>query len=208
MKYTDNITKRINRLIEKDMMDSTSVSTIYRQKFFNKYTFRIDLTVDAHDFFKFSDMIEQIKPCLEHIAFLSERRETYELFVYGTDPKIFSIIASKCSKFWVNQIMLIDPAAWNKKFPKPKPKSPLYFGKYQYRISFRDPKWAADIERQNELNQLEIEYKLVTRIHSNSRTPTNTQGIIKDSYLYVNRLPEVLVVKLMYASDILEVSKR
>lgn len=208
MTYDLQIQKKLDRLIKNEMVDPTTISTSYRQKFFNKYTIRIVLSIYVQDLFKFDELVANVSVHFNNIALLVAKKETSEILIYSSDPKVLSIVNSKCKNFWVNQIMFIDKSSWNKKFPKPKQKNPLYFGKYQYRIGFNDPKWETKEDRIFELSQLGIDYKIVTRIFPKSKTPLNPAGWPKECFVYVDKLPEVLVMKLMYGNEISEISTR
>jgi hypothetical protein len=100
------------------------------------------------------------------------------------------------SHFLFNHLRLVDETCWHLSLPKPRPKRKFY-DTYGWRITFRDPRWGQQDEANEALEQIG-DHKLV--ISDNPNKP--------GSFLYLSRLNDVLMFKLMHAEQIQSIEDR
>jgi len=197
--YEARMTRAIAKLIDTARIDR--VDTYKRAKFFDKYAFRVSLNVSLDQWVNFDDLTQYYHTMFDPMdAHLVCVRSTFDIFVYGNDPAILTWLI-KHPSVQINNMIQTDPASWHKKLPKKKNLG-KFFGEFRFRIRMRDAQWGAKQENVDQLAELEMNHRMVLRKYNPD------VAVYRDTFIYVNKLNEVLVLKLMFGDQVAEVTER
>jgi hypothetical protein len=206
--YESKMNKILLRLVETEKVDQSSITFQKRAKFFDKYAYRVSISPTLENWHKFDELKNEIITDLEPLGAFVIAKNSYDIYVYGNDPKILQVISKKTKNFWINAICQTNKDYWHMPLPKSKFRNSLFYGQYKFRIKMKDKKWGENEININQLNELDMNHKLVCKKFSNSKTDTTPEGVVRDTYIYVEKLNQVLVIKLMFGIQVGEVVER
>lgn len=196
--YEARMSRAITKLIDTARIERAE--THKRARFFDKYAFRVGIGVSLQQWVDFDTLMREYHDIFDPMdAHLIGVKSTFDIYVYGNDPTILTWLL-KHPSVQVNSVVQTDPAFWNKQLPQKN--TGKFFGEYRFRIRMRDALWGSKQENIDQLNELEVNYRLVLRRYNYS--PNN----VRDSFVYVSKRNEVLVLKLMFGDQVSEVSER
>lgn len=207
--YEARMERAIARLIEDEILDLDASEMFNRARFFGRYAFRVALSPTLESWHRFDELKEQLHAGLDPLdAHIVSVKPTYDFYVYGNDPSIIRWVQQYHANFFVNGVRQTNPAHWGKPLPKQNTNKGLFYGDYRFRVKLRNPVWGECQTNLDQLAELELDHKLVLQKYSNSKTPELANGKTRATFLYVKKLNEVLVLKLMFADQVAEVEDR
>jgi hypothetical protein len=207
--HEQRMERAIARLIDEDILSLGSSEYLNRPRFFNKYAFCVGMSPTLTSWHKFAELREFLHQNLDQLGtHIVSVKHTYDFYIYGNDPAILRWIQMNHENFFVNFIRQTNPMAWDKPLPKSKPHTRKFYGQYSYRMIMKDRHWGVDTDNLQQLVELQLAHKLVLRKFSHSVTEQKPQGLIRDTMIYVDKLAEVLVLKLIFADQVKEVEER
>ena len=206
--YETRMTRVINNLINTSRIERVDVYK--RAKFFGQYAFRVNLGISLNQWVKFDELMQQYRnvfdPMGGHIVGL---KSTFEVYVYGNNPEILTWLYRHPS-ISILSLVQTDPTCWHKPLPKAKKNVGKFFGEYRFRVRMRDELWGGKQANVDQLDELEMDHKLVLRKWPHSVSTPNVAPLaqIRDTFIYLKKVNEVLVLKLMFADQIADVEER
>jgi len=206
--YSARMDRAIANLINTGRIERADVYK--RAKFFGQYAFRVNLWVSFSEWVNFDAVMKKYHDIFDSMgAHIVGVKSTFDIYVYGNNPAILTWLHRHLSVH-INSFVQTDPAYWHKKLPPSKKNIGKFFGEYRFRIRMRDIRWGLDQNNVNQLDELEMDYKLVLRKwhHSVSTPGMPIAGQIRDTFVYVNKLNEVLVLKLMFGDQVADIEDR
>lgn len=195
--YDQKIQRVCNAFMDRELLEQSQIQTLQRPLFFGQYPFAIGFTPVREMWFKYDELkefvVEGLKNSEHH---LQSNRLTLEFHAFAKDPSVLRWLLKNQKPFYFNHIRLIDPACWNMRLPKPRPKT-KFFEEFGWRIEFKDPKWGLNENNLVELQRLGGEHKLTCSPRANPKT-----------FLYLSKLSDVLMFKLIVGDQILDIEDR
>ena len=186
------------------------VDTYRRAKFFDKYAFRVNLGVSLKQWVDFDELMRFYHSAFDPLdAHLVGVKSTFDVYVYGNNPAILTWLHRHPSVN-INSFAQTDPAYWHKKLPPSKKNLGKFYGEYRFRLRMRDFRWGTIQENVDQLDELEMDHKLVLRRwhHSADDPALAPLAKVRDTFIYVSKLNEVLVLKLMFGDQVADVEDR
>lgn len=206
--YEQRMERAIRALVDSDILDSSASEVRHRPRFFNKYGFRISVSPTPDSWIRFDDLKQRLHDKLDSLgANIIANRSTYDFHIYGNEPSIIRWFLTNHSAFYVNSVIQTHKDSWSKPMPKTNRKG-KFFDEFMFRIKMKQRDWGTEKENVDQLLELGLHHKLVCRKFSNSVTPICPEGVIRDTFVYVDKLNEVLVLKLMFGDQVVEVEQR
>lgn len=206
--YEQRMKRVTDNLINNDRIDR--VETYKRAKFFGKYAFRVNLWVSLAQWVEFDQLMQDYRKIFEPLgAHLVGVKSTFDIYVYGNDPAILTYLLRRPSII-LTSLVQTDPTCWGKALPKATKNTGKFFGEFRYRIRMRDIWWGLDQKNIDQLDELEMNHKLVLKRwhHTAGVKNMNTRAQVRDTFVYVRKLNEVLVLKLMFGDQVTDVVDR
>lgn len=206
--FAERQKRAITKMINNGVVEEIAVSWLKRPRFFGKYPFCVSMTPTYMGWTEYDELSQKIRTALEPLgAHLVCTRNTFFFYIYGDDPAILSWIHSNHRNFLVTAIRQCDPDYWNHRLHEPNKSGPFY-GEYPYRITLKSPYWASEHPQDLEqLEKLEIGHKVVTKIHPNM-AGMETKFAAQRCFIYVRKVSEVLVLKLILGDQISAIDDR
>lgn len=202
------MTRAIANLISSGRIDRVDVYK--RAKFFGQHAYRVNLGINLTEWVNFDELMREYHRVFDPMgAHLVGVKSTFDIYVYGSTPDVL-VWLHKHKKVHINSFVQTDPAFWHKKLPPSRANTGKFFGEYRYRLRMRDHLWGTKPDNVNQLDQLEMDHKMVLKKwhHSMSTPGTNVEQQVRDTFVYVDKLSEVLVLKLMFGDQVAEVEDR
>jgi hypothetical protein len=207
--YETRMARVVTRLVDNDRLDADCVALYKRARFFNKYAFRIGIGLSLSQWVNFDEIVRDLHAVFDPLgAHIVAVRTTMDVYVYGNDPAILTWLAKRPS-FRLTDLFQTDPKFWHKKLPKAK-KQTVFYGEYHYRIRMRDQWWGLDAKNVEQLDALEMDHKLLMKSmhHTKNVQGLSQYGRYTGTFIYVRKLNEVLVLKLVFGDQVGEVIER
>ncbi|MNK72307.1 hypothetical protein D3C87_917800 [compost metagenome] len=207
--YEQRMERAIARLIDNAILDADASEMLHRPKFFAKYAFRLAISPALSSWHNFDELKQELHGALDELgAHIVSVKATYDFYIYANDPKVLRWIESHNSRFFVNSVRQTNPAHWGKALPKQNHDKGKFYGEFRFRVKMRNRTWGTDAENAKALEELGVHHKLVCKKYSNSVDERHPEGVVRDTFVYVDKLNEVLVLKLMFADQVAEVEDR
>lgn len=207
--YEARMERAIARLTDEGILDLNASEMFNRAKFFGRYAFRVALSPTLESWHRFDELKAQLNEGLDSLgAHIVSVKPTFDFYIYGNDPAILRWVYHHHSNFFVNGVRQTNPAHWHKPLPKQNHNKGLFYGTYRFRVKMQSAVWGEQAENLSQLAELGLDCKLVLQKFSNSKTPELESGRTRATFVYVNKLNEVLVLKLMFADQVSEVEDR
>lgn len=206
--YEARMSRVITNLIDNGRIDRAELYK--RAKFFGQYAFRVNLGVSLQQWVDFDELMRHYHSVFDPLGgHLVGVKSTFDVYVYGNNPAILTWLYRHPS-VQINSLAQTDPAYWHKKLPPSKKNTGKFYGEYRFRIRMRDFLWGTIQENIDQLNELEMDYKLVLRKwhHSVSTPGVAPLAQVRDTFIYLTKLNEVLVLKLMFGDQVADVEDR
>lgn len=192
--YDQRIHRVCKAFTDKALLTEEDISVIRRPLFFGHHAFGIGFAPYAENWSRYDELKEFITASLKgHDFTLQSNRRTMDFHMFASDPAVLRWLIKHNSPFIINYLRLVDQSCWHLKLPKPRPKE-KYYGEFGWRISFKDPMWASKNSNLDELDKLGGPTKLVV-------SPFRT-------FLYLSKLNDVLMFKLILAEQIADIEDR
>ena len=208
---------RMNRAIAKliDTGRIEFVETYKRARFFDTYAFRVGIAVSMTQWVNFDEVLQGYHKVFDPLdAHIVAVKNTFDIYVYGNDPAVLTWLV-KHPSVSINTLVQTDPSFWHKKLPNSAKNTGKFFGEYRYRIRMRDSIWGLNPSNVAQLNELEMNHRMVLRkfhhaasmLKANPGMKIGGNGV-RDTFIYLNKVNEVLVLKLMFGDQVSEVTER
>jgi hypothetical protein len=195
--YDQKIQRVCRAFEDKGLLEASQIQTVQRPLFFGTFPFAISFAPVREKWFKYDELKEFVVEGLKNSDIsLQSNRFTLEFHLFSGDTNVLRWLLRNQAPFYFNHLRLVDPACWSMKLPKPQPKT-KFFEKYGWRIEFKDPKWALKDENIAELERLGGDLKITCSPRANPKT-----------FLYLSKLNDVLLFKLIVGDQILDIEDR
>lgn len=207
------IERAIAKLIERETLDAENFFVIRRPKYYEKYEFVINVRPDASAWHRFDEVVDVVRDGLAQYDVHIVASKTLEVYVYGSDPNVLRWFLQLRDDISLGHIKLTDEAYHNHKLPKRKKNPGGFFANYRYRLRMLPHAWGVDPDNIDAFEQLELTSAKIVLRHWHSKSERDKinlppEASIRDTFIYVGKLSEVLVLKLMFAGQIIEVVER
>lgn len=195
--FEQRVQRACNALIEGDLLQESEIATVHRPLFFGQYAFGLGFTPVREKWHQYDELKELIVQGLQGLDYhLQTNRRTLEFHIFSSDPNALRWVIKHEKAFLFNHLRRVDRSCWHLSLPRPKPKTKFY-GEYGWRITMRDPTWGHKRENYAELERLSGEHKLLVNDYPKPGT-----------FLYLKKLSDVLMFKLMHAEAIRDIEDR
>ena len=196
--YDQRLQRASDRLVDACHLAEDEVTVMSRPLFFGQYPFSLGVTPVREQWYKYDELKEKISEGLAGIDYhLQSNQRTLQFNVFSKDVSVIRWFLRNHHSFLFNHLRIIDKRCWHWQMPKPQHRTSFY-GKFKYRIDFKDPQWGQNENNKAELERLSGDHKLVV-----SNIP-NKPG----TFLYLVKLADVLMFKLMFAEAIKNIDER
>lgn len=195
--YDQRIQRACQAFLDKGLLEDSQIQTLQRPLFFGQFPFAIGFSPVRELWFKYDELKEFVVAGLKNSEHtLQSNRNTLDFHVFSGDPSILRWLLTHQSPFYFNHLRLVDQVCWNMRLPKPRPKT-KFFDEYGWRIEFKDRKWGLNEQNVKELGRLGGPLKLTVSPRANPKT-----------FLYLSKLNDVLLFKLIVGDQILDIEDR
>ncbi len=196
--FEQRLQRACDQLVDRDLLEKSQIVVVHRPLFFGQFAFGLSFTPVREQWYRYIELKEFVISGLDGLDYhLQSNQRTLQFNIFSSDTKILRWLIKHQSNFMFNHLRRVDPKAWHLSLPKPRPKMKFY-GQFGWRIAFKDPKWCVDPDNLAELDRLSGTHKLVL-----PNLPAKLGG-----YLYLDKLSDVLMFKLMHAEDISNIEDR
>jgi hypothetical protein len=195
--FNQRIQKACAALVERELLEEKDIVTLKRPLFFGQYAFALGFTPVREEWHRFDELKDQLTGGLEGRDYhLQTNSRTIEFHVFSSDPSVLRWVMQHQSHFLFNHLRLVDGDCWHLRLPKVRAKRKFY-DMFGWRITFRDPLWGKKPDKDEALEQIG-DHKLV--VSDNPNKP--------GTFLYLSRLNDVLLFKLINAEQIQSIEDR
>jgi hypothetical protein len=196
--YNQRIQRVCRSFTDKDLLDQSQILSINRPLFFGQFAFSIGFSPVREKWYQFDDLRQEIITGLEGRDYsLHPNSTTLDFHVFSSDPAVLRWLERKQANFIFNHLRLVNESCWHLPLPRTKKKT-RFFEDFSWRISFKDPAWGSRDNVAQDISRLQGRTKLVVY-----------PGPVKPrTFLYVDKLSDVLMFKLMAAEEILDIEDR
>jgi hypothetical protein len=192
--YDQRIQRACKAFTDRSLLSEEDISVIKRPLFFGHHAFGVGFAPYAENWSRYDELKEFITSSLDGLDYtLQSNRRTVDFHLFSSDPTTLRWLIDHSGPFIINYLRLVDKACWHLKLPKPRPKT-KYYGEFGWRITFKDPAWGTKSDNLEELDKLGGPTKLVV-------SPFRT-------FLYLSKLNDVLMSKLILAEQIADIEDR
>lgn len=191
--FEQRIQRACDVLLDRGAIDESQIEVVKRPLFFGQYAFGIGLSLELSnwgDWIQVKDKI--VESMRDYDMALQSNRRTYQFNVFSSDVNVLRWFIRHRNMFSFNHLRIVDRSCWDLKLPKPRPKGKFY-GEYGWRFGFKDPLWGSNPENVAELEKLQGPVKLVQ---------------YPRSFLYLDKLSDVLLFKLIVGEQLLALEDR
>lgn len=179
--------------VDRELLEEQQIAVIHRPLFFGQFAFGVGFTPVREQWYRYDELKEFVSSGLDDFDFvLQTNKRTLDFHAFSSDPSVLRWLLRHQSPFYFNHIRLVDRSCWTMKLPAPRPKTKFY-GEFGWRISFKNSNWGVDPENAEHLERLSGPLKLV---------------VAPRTFLYLSKLSDVLMFKLMAAEQILDIEDR
>lgn len=195
--YDQRIQRACKAFLDRDLLEADHIQTLRRPLFFGQYPFAVGFTPVRELWFKYDELKEFVvegQKAYDHV--LQSNRNTLDFHIFSGDPSVLRWLLKHQSPFYFNHIRMVDKESWSMRMPKPKPKT-KFFEEFGWRIEFKDRKWGLNPQNVKELDRLGGPLKLTCSPRANPKT-----------FLYLSKLNDVLLFKLIVGDQILDIEDR
>lgn len=190
------------------MMSADQIEILQRPPFFNRYRFGIGLSTTPESWHRFDELKNMVQTGVAALdCFVQSNSKSYEIYLFSSNPKVIRWMARNHRDFHVNWLRMIDPASWNRTLPAPKPKG-KFFNTYSWRI--RLSRYRMDMKPNKD--GIDCAYPGLT--HHAIDAISGPKKVMRQgprferTFVYVDRVADVLMLKLILGGDIIEIEER
>lgn len=196
--YDQRIQRVCRSFTEKDLLDQSQIINIKRPLFFGEFSFSVGFSPVREKWYLFDELREGIIAGLDGLSYsLHPNSTTLDYHVFSSDPAVLRWLERKQANFIFNSLRLVDESCWHLPLPRTKRKT-RFFEDFAWRISFKDPAWGSRDSTEADIARLQGPTKLL--VYPGPHKPR--------TFLYLSKLSDVLMFKLMAAEEILDIEDR
>lgn len=196
--FAQRLQRACDQLVNRDLLENSQIVTIQRPLFFGQYAFGLGFTPVREQWYRYLELKEFVISGLQGLDYhFQSNQRTLQFNIFSSDTTALRWLIKNEYAFMFNHLRLVDPSSWHLTLPSPRAKTKFY-GHFGWRIAFKDPSWSSDPANLAELDRLSGTHKLIS-----PNIPVKMGG-----YLYLDKLSDVLMFKLMHAEDILDIEDR
>lgn len=196
--YDQRLERARTKMVDTSLLADDEVVVMSRPLFYGQYPFGLGVTPVREKWFMYDELKQRIIDGLDGLDYhMQSNSRTLQYNVFSGDVSVLRWFIQNHSPFMFNHLRIIDPDCWSWTMPD-KEQRTSYYGEFNYRITFKDPAWGRQADNVQELDRLSGEHKLVVS------TVPNKPG----TFLYLKKLNDVLMFKLMHAEAINNIDER
>jgi hypothetical protein len=170
------------------------VSIVCRAPYFGEYRYSLHFSPTVLNWTRFDELVKNAATMIAGRGKLTYNPATLQINLFGNDPQLLRDMV-RLDEMQFNSIHVIDESCWHWRLPPPKPKG-LYYGRYRFRVRFKDRKWAENQKNIAELSNVTADWMLCHKRHT------------RRNFLYCASVRDVILAKLLFSDDIAEISDR
>jgi hypothetical protein len=190
--FEQRIQRVCDALVDRNLLETSQIETLRRPLYFGQHAYGVGLALLINhwgDWFEFKDRLHQAVGDLN--CTIQSNRRIYQFNVFSSDPAVLRRLG-RMSFLTIHHVRIVDRSTWRLQLPRPRPKSKFY-GQYGWRFKFKDPLWHTVDDNLAKLDMLGGGRRLVT---------------VPRTFLYLDRLSDVLLFKLIAAEHLLSLDDR
>jgi hypothetical protein len=209
--YEQRVERARDLLEDRAVMSADQFETQRRPPFFNRYRFGIGLSVTPESWYRFDELKHMVQQGVAAMdCFVQSNGKSYEIYLFSSNPKVIRWMARNHRDFHVNWLRMIDPSCWSRTLPAAKPKG-KFFNQYSWRL--RLSRWQMDMRPVDSASGTidcafpGLTHHAIAAIGGPKRTMRQGPRLER-TFVYVDRIADVLMLKLILGSDIIEIEER
>lgn len=209
--YEQRIERARNLLVDRAVMADEQVELLRRPLFFNRYRFGIGLSATPDSWYRFDEIKLAVQKGVEGMdCFVQSNSRAYQVYLFSNNPKVIRWVAQNHKEWFVNHLRLVHSSCWGKKLPAPKAKG-KFFNQFTWRL--RLSRFQMDMRPvETAGGVMDCPFPGLTHHaldaiggpHKLLRQGERLQRI----FVYVDRISDLLMLKLILGPDIIEIEER
>jgi hypothetical protein len=209
--YDQRMQRARDLLVDSAVLAESSIETIKRPPFFGKYRFGVGLSATPESWHEFDHNRAEVQAALHsRDCFVQSNSKTFDLYIFSNNPKVLRWIARNHRNWFVNHLRMVDRGFWHRTLPRPKPKG-KFFNQFTWRI--RLSRWQMEMRPVATASGVMdcpfpgLTHHAIAAIKGPHKVLRQGRQLQR-TFLYVDTISDVLMLKLILGGDITEIEER